>query len=66
MSNFKEKFCPQCGKSLEISNSSIGWLLPEQYECLNCNYQGSVFFDKINKRRIDIIIKSLGQQHNII
>ena len=50
MSNFKEKFCPQCGKSLEISNSSIGWLLPEQYECLNCNYQGSVFLDKINKK----------------
>lgn len=42
MSDFKKKFCPECG------SSNIKWTIPQNWslwECFNCGYVGPVVID---------------------
>ena len=40
------KACPICGsRKLERSSSFDGWLIPEQYICLECGYKGPIYLE---------------------
>lgn len=42
MSEFKKKFCPNCG------SSNIKWTIPQLWsiwECFNCGYRGAVVIE---------------------
>jgi hypothetical protein len=36
----KKKLCPKCLKELKQTSSLGGWLLPTEYVCQFCGYQG--------------------------
>ncbi len=38
----KKKICPRCLKELKNTSNLGGWLLPQEYICRSCGYQGSV------------------------
>jgi predicted RNA-binding Zn-ribbon protein involved in translation (DUF1610 family) len=40
------KLCPKCGKpSLRLSSALNGWLIPEEYVCLECGYRGPIILE---------------------
>jgi len=40
------KACPICGSTnIRRSSSFDGWLLPENYICEDCGYQGPVYME---------------------
>jgi predicted amidophosphoribosyltransferase len=40
------KLCPKCLKPLQRGSRLGGWLVPQDYFCPECGYQGTVFVEK--------------------
>ncbi len=40
------KLCPRCLKPLQRGSKLGGWLVPQDYYCPNCGYQGVVYVEK--------------------
>ena len=40
------KLCPKCLSPLQTMGKLGGWLLPQEYYCTECGYQGLVFVEK--------------------
>ncbi|MBI3858737.1 MAG: hypothetical protein HY296_00640 [Thaumarchaeota archaeon] len=45
------KFCPRCLTPLQAGSKLGGWLVPQDYYCPNCGYQGTVFLEKEPEKR---------------
>ena len=40
------RICPSCNKkNLKLSSMLDGWLTPEVYLCLSCDYKGTLFLE---------------------
>ncbi|MBS7610356.1 hypothetical protein KEJ19_07365 [Candidatus Bathyarchaeota archaeon] len=40
------KLCPKCKKpSIKPSSTFNGWLIPEEYVCLECGYRGPIVLE---------------------
>jgi len=40
------KLCPRCLKPLQKGSKLGGWLVPQDYYCEACGYQGTLFLEK--------------------
>ena len=38
--------CPRCLKPLQKGSKLGGWLVPQDYYCTNCGYQGTLYLEK--------------------
>jgi len=49
-SSGKKKVCPRCLEEIKVDSISqlSGWLLPQEYFCGSCGYQGTIALEEDN------------------
>jgi transposase-like protein len=44
------KLCPRCLEPLQKGSKFGGWLVPQDYFCESCGYEGTVFLEESSGR----------------